>query len=322
MPVVRDVVAALERGQGPLEPVRLVGEQREQRLALAHLVAGPRVPDDAGTGLHRVLLARPTGAEPPGGQPDRHRVEAGEHAGRRGRRRRASPWPRAGRRPGRRPGPGSSPSRRPSPTRRRACRRGRRRRVRRRRASPGPGPGSARPRRPAHRRPAPRPTPRPRSRCRRCCPSGVPMSVSSATVRTPASVPSATIISASSRALVDVLHERAAADLDVEHQRAGALGDLLAHDRRGDQRDRLDGAGHVAQRVELLVRRRQPVAGRADHRADVLELGEHLLVGEVGAPARGSTPACRGCRRCARARARTAAAPRRRRRRPAGPAAA
>ena len=59
---------------------------------------------------------------------------------------------------------------------------------------------------------------------------------------------------------------------------------LLMIERR-DQRDRLDGAGHVAQRVELLVGRRQPGAGRADHRADVLELAQHLLVGQVGPPA-------------------------------------
>ena len=98
------------------------------------------------------------------------------------------------------------------------------------------------------------------------------MSVSSATVVTPASVPRSTIVRASSRACVDVLHEGAGADLDVEHERAGALGDLLAHDRRRDQRDGLDRARDVAQRVQLLVGRGEAVAGRADDRADVLEL--------------------------------------------------
>ncbi len=82
-----------------------------------------------------------------------------------------------------------------------------------------------------------------------------------------------------------VLHERARADLHVEHERVGALGDLLAHDRAGDQRDRLDRAGDVAQRVELLVGRGQVVAGRADHRADVAQHGEHLLVGQRRPPA-------------------------------------
>ena len=53
--------------------------------------------------------------------------------------------------------------------------------------------------------------------------------------------------------VVDGLHERAAADLDVEHQRVDALGELLAEDARGDQRNRLDRRGGVAKRVELAV---------------------------------------------------------------------
>ena len=46
---------------------------------------------------------------------------------------------------------------------------------------------------------------------------------------------------------------------------------LLMIERR-DERDRLDRAGDVAQRVELLVGGREPVAGGADDGADVLEL--------------------------------------------------
>ena len=87
-------------------------------------------------------------------------------------------------------------------------------------------------------------------------------------VRTPARAPSSTIVLASSSGVVGPLHEGAGADLDVQHQRAGAFGDLLAHDRRGDHRDRLDGAGDVAQGVELAVRGRQIRRGRTDHRAD------------------------------------------------------
>ena len=94
-----------------------------------------------------VLLARAPGAEPPGGEADRHRVEPGQGA----RRRRGYDVRLAGRRAaarrGRRPARGSSPARRPSPSRRRACRPGRRRRDRRRRASRGRGRASARPRR-------------------------------------------------------------------------------------------------------------------------------------------------------------------------------
>ena len=105
----------------------------------------------------------------------------------------------------------------------------------------------------------------------------------------------------------DVLHERAGADLDVQHERAGALGDLLAHDRARDERDRLDGAGDVAQGVELLVGRGQVVARRADHRADVAQLRHELRTGDAWLASPGWTRACRGCRPCGRARGRTAA---------------
>ncbi len=54
--------------------------------------------------------------------------------------------------------------------------------------------------------------------------------------------------------VVERLHERAVSDLDVEHDRVGARCQLLGHDRRGDQRDDVDGRGDVTQRVELLVR--------------------------------------------------------------------
>src|SRR5664279_1943088 len=67
-------------------------------------------------------------------------------------------------------------------------------------------------------------------------PSGSSIDVSWATVATPWSRPSATMVAAS--------------HLDVEYERPGTLGDLLGHDRRGDERNRLDRAGHVAQRVE------------------------------------------------------------------------
>ena len=66
---------------------------------------GLGVPDDAGAGLHRVLLARATGPEPPGGDADGQRVQPGQHARRPARRRRGSPAPPAARHPGRRPAP-------------------------------------------------------------------------------------------------------------------------------------------------------------------------------------------------------------------------
>jgi hypothetical protein len=82
------------------------------------------------------------------------------------------------------------------------------------------------------------------------------------------------------------LQERAVAGLDVEHQRVGALGHLLAHDRAGDQRQALDRAGHVAQRVELAVGRRD--LGRLpDHAEPALldhapELGERQVHAKTG----------------------------------------
>ena len=85
--------------------------------------------------------------------------------------------------------------------------------------------------------------------------------------------------------VVDRLHERAVADLDVEDDRVGAGRDLLRHDARRDQRDAVDGRGHVAQRVELLVGRHE-IGGRADDRhADVAHLGDELVEAELDAEA-------------------------------------
>ena len=61
-------------------------------------------------------------------------------------------------------------------------------------------------------------------------------------------------------------HERARAGLDVEHERVEALGELLGEDAGHDQRDRLDRAGGVADRVQAPVGGRQ-IGGLADDRA-------------------------------------------------------
>src|SRR5699024_5986100 len=84
--------------------------------------------------------------------------------------------------------------------------------------------------------------------------------------------------------LVEVLHERSGTDLDVEDEAGGTLGDLLRHDRRGDERDAVDGGGDVAQGVELLVRRGQTGSGGADDGPDVLELAEDLLIAQARPP--------------------------------------
>ena len=80
-------------------------------------------------------------------------------------------------------------------------------------------------------------------------------------------------------------HERPGAHLHVEHERLGALGNLLRHDRAGDERDRLHSSGHVAERVELAVGGGEAGTGGADDASHPLELCPDLLVGELGPPA-------------------------------------
>ena len=226
------------------------------------------------------------------------------------------------RHPDRRPARGSSRATRPSPGRRRAPPRRRRRAARRASSisraratvssttSAGPPPASTST---DSRTSLALPIARP---------SGVFMSVSSAVVATPGVGAERDHRAGELARAVDVAHERARAELHVEHERVGALGDLLRHDARGDERDRLDRAGDVAQRVELLVGRGEARAGGADHRADVAQLREQLVVRSAPRASRGSTRACRACRRCDRGRGRRAAARRRRTRRPAARAAA
>ncbi len=85
---------------------------------------------------------------------------------------------------------------------------------------------------------------------------------------------------------VEIGDERARSALHVEHEAVEILRELLAHDARGDERNRLDGRGGVAQRVHLLVGGRD--LGRlADHRAAVLldlcfRLGEREVGAEAG----------------------------------------
>ena len=75
-----DGPGAVEGGQGAVEALGGVGVQGEQRLAGAHGVAGLGVQHHAGAGLYRLLLAGPAGAQPPGGDADRQRVQPLEHA--------------------------------------------------------------------------------------------------------------------------------------------------------------------------------------------------------------------------------------------------
>ena len=75
------------------------------------------------------------------------------------------------------------------------------------------------------------------------------------------------------------LHEGAVAHFDVENDRVRAAGDLLRHDARRDERDLVDGRGHVAQRVELLVGRDEVRGLPGDGDPDLAHLLDELVRG-------------------------------------------
>jgi hypothetical protein len=71
------------------------------------------------------------------------------------------------------------------------------------------------------------------------------------------------------------------APFDVEHERVDALGQLLAHDAGGDERDGGHGGGDVAQGVEFAVGGGEAV-GLADHGAAVAaQDGEEFRLGQA-----------------------------------------
>ena len=95
-----------------------------------------------------------------------------------------------------------------------------------------------------------------------------------------------------------LLHEGAAAHLDVQHQRVHALGQLLRHDGRRDQRNRFHRGGDVAQRVELAVGRREPVGLADEAQARARRAAPGTLRRSDRCGSREWIPACRACRRC------------------------
>ena len=113
--------------------------------------------------------------------------------------------------------------------------------------------------------------------------------------------------------VVERLHEGALPDLDVEDDRLRAGGELLRHDRGGDQRELVDRRGDVAQAVERQVggneRRRLADDRHPDARAPARSAPRWS--GRRGS--RGSTRACRACRRCGRGRGRSSSRTGRRR---------
>ncbi len=84
----------------------------------------------------------------------------------------------------------------------------------------------------------------------------------------------------------DRLHECAVADLHVEHDRVRAGGDLLRHDAGRDQRHAVDGRGHVAQPIQLLVRGHEVRGLPDDCDPDVAYLRDELFSGQLDAKAR------------------------------------
>jgi len=62
----------------------------------------------------------------------------------------------------------------------------------------------------------------------------------------------------------DLPHEGAAPEFHVEHERIDAFGEFFRQDARADQRNRFDGGGDVAERVEFAVGG-DDFGGLADH---------------------------------------------------------
>ena len=111
------------------------------------------------------------------------------------------------------------------------------------------------------------------------------MSVSRHTTSRPACLPSSSIVSASSRASSSVFMNAPSPTFTSRTIASAPRGDLLRHDAGGDQRDVVDGRGHVAQRVEQLVGRNE-IGGLPDDREpDLAHLRDELVDGELDAEA-------------------------------------
>ena len=304
---------------GRAPPGRRRSGRRRRRAAPA--AAGPRSTRSPGlarhmtpaAGAHRVLLAGPAGAEPPGGHPTARASSrcsqpvsgAAPACGVRG----AAAAARPDRRPAPRSSPGSVSSARPSASAAAgsASTPGQREHLGRP-APASPRPGPAGPRRAASRR-----TPRTSTALPTARPSGASMPVSSAEVRTPCSLaerapwsapaagrrrdprmnaPLPTFTSSTSAAVPSAIF------LDMIELAISGIDSTVPVTSRSAYSLRSAGArpGPAAQMT-------QPI--RAQHRRSSRPA--------AGRPAsRGSTPACPACRRCGRARGRTAAARRRR----------
>ena len=79
-------------------------------------------------------------------------------------------------------------------------------------------------------------------------------------------------------AVLQILHQRAAPGLDIQHNRVRPGRQLLGKDGGNHQRNRVHGGGHIPQRVQRLVRRRQ--MSRLPHysHAGFLHLAQEFLL--------------------------------------------
>ena len=80
--------------------------------------------------------------------------------------------------------------------------------------------------------------------------------------------------------------ERTVADLHVQHKAIQAGSELLRQDARGDQRDRLDRRGHVADRIQASIGWRQRSRLSDDGTAGAAQRGAQLFAGWRRAVAR------------------------------------
>ena len=111
------------------------------------------------------------------------------------------------------------------------------------------------------------------------------MSVSRQTTSRSARRPRSTICSARMRASSSVFMKAPSPTFTSRTIASAPAGELLRHDRGGDERDDVDGRGHVPERVELLVGRDE-VGGLPDDReADLAHLRDELVGRQLDAEA-------------------------------------
>ena len=75
------------------------------------------------------------------------------------------------------------------------------------------------------------------------------------------------------------LHEGPGSEFHIEKDGIRPRSQFLGHDRRGDEGNRFDGAGHVAEGVKFFVGRIDAGGLAHDGNADVIDLMDESLLG-------------------------------------------